>query len=174
MPSETAHVYDFRPVEPADLARLGAWLAEPHVARWWSDPATGIATIEAHIAPEDSVEPFLVLTDGRPIGYLQSYRIDAEEDHPYRDQPPGTVGIDQFIGEADLVGRGHGPRFIDDFVRRLFESGVPRVLVDPAPDNTAAIRAYDKAGFRAIDRRTSIYGPAILMVRDREHRMSFQ
>ena len=43
MPSETAHVYDFRPVEPADLARLGAWLAEPHVARWWSDPATGIA-----------------------------------------------------------------------------------------------------------------------------------
>ena len=61
-----------------------------------------------------------------------------------------------------------------DVGQAIFESGVPRVLVDPAPDNTAAIRAYDKAGFRAIDRRTSIYGPAILMVRDREHRMSFQ
>jgi aminoglycoside 6'-N-acetyltransferase len=40
------------------------------------------------------------------------------------------------------------------------------VVIDPDPDNAAAIRAYEKAGFRAFDRRTSIYGPALLMVRD--------
>jgi aminoglycoside 6'-N-acetyltransferase len=48
----------------------------------------------------------------------------------------------------------------------LLASGVPRLIIDPDPDNARAIRAYEKAGFVAFDRRTTIYGPALLMARD--------
>ncbi|TIP49436.1 MAG: hypothetical protein E5X56_35115, partial [Mesorhizobium sp.] len=42
----------------------------------------------------------------------------------------------------------------------------PRVIIDPDPSNGRAIRAYQKAGFRAIDRRRSEYGDAVLMAID--------
>jgi aminoglycoside 6'-N-acetyltransferase len=73
-----------------------------------------------------------------------------------------------------LVGKGHGPRIIDAFVRRLFAAGASRIVIDPDPANAAAIRANEKAGFRVFDRRTSIYGPAVLMIRDRENRVRLQ
>ena len=169
MPSEAR--YGFRPMTEADLPLVGRWLKAPHVARWWDDAGTSLAQIEEHLGP-DTVEPFLILIDDRPIGYLQSYDIHAEAGHPYQDQPAGTIGIDLSIGEADLVGKGHGPRIVDAFVRRLFQAGVARVVIDPDPANTAAIRAYAKAGFVPVDQRDSIYGPALLMARDRSNAMS--
>ena len=45
------------------------------------------------------------------------------------------------------------------FVDMLFEEGVPRVVIDPDPANARAIRAYEKAGFRAFDTRTSSMVP---------------
>jgi aminoglycoside 6'-N-acetyltransferase len=164
MPSETAAI-DFRPLSESDLGRVSGWLTEPHVARWWGDAAEAIAEIRVAMA-EPSTRPFVILMDGRPVGYIQSYDMHAEDDHPYRDQPPGTVGIDLSIGEAALVGKGHGPRIVDAFVRRLFAEGAPRVVIDPDPANAQAIRAYEKAGFREFDRRHTIYGPAVMMARD--------
>ena len=165
-------VYDFRPMARDDLPLVAGWLAQPHVARWWDDAEASLARIEEHLGPADSVEPYLILIDGRPAGYLQSYDIHAESDHPYRDQPAGTIGIDLSIGEPDLVGRGHGARIVDAFVQRLFGAGVARVVIDPDPANTAAVRAYAKAGFIPVDERHTIYGPALLMARDRSNNVS--
>lgn len=158
----------FRLVTETDLPLIGAWLAEPHVARWWGDAGAALDEIRQAMA-EPTTEPYLILFDEVPVGYIQSYDIHGEADHPYRDQPPGTVGIDLSIGEPSLVGRGHGPAVIEAFVARLFAAGVPRVVIDPDPDNTQAIRAYTKASFVPVGVRTSIYGPALLMVRDRDN-----
>ncbi len=103
---------------------------------------------------------------GRPIAYLQSYDPHLEDDHPYADQPFGTLGIDLSIGVPGMVGVGHGPAIVRQFVEELFAEGAPRVVIDPHPDNARAIRAYEKAGFREIDRRTTIYGDAVLMAVD--------
>ncbi len=40
---ETENSYDFRPVTEKDLPMIARWLAEPHVAAWWDDPAKEIA-----------------------------------------------------------------------------------------------------------------------------------
>jgi aminoglycoside 6'-N-acetyltransferase len=165
MRPEPAGAIGFRRVTEGDLALVAQWLAAPHVARWWGDPELALAEVgQALVDP--STRPYLILMDGRPVGYIQDYDMHAEDDHPYRDQPRGTLGIDLSIGEADLVGRGLGPRVIDAYVRKLFAEGVPRVVIDPEPDNTAAIRAYEKAGFTEFDRRTTRYGPAVIMKRD--------
>jgi aminoglycoside 6'-N-acetyltransferase len=172
MPAESERGFEFRPVTRRDLPLISRWLATPHVSRWWGDPGQELAEIEEHIDGSSLVAPFIILMDGMPVGYIQSYDIHGEDDHPYRDQPAGTIGIDLSIGNPEHVGRGLGPRIIDAFVRRIFSDGAPRVVIDPDPDNIAAIRAYRKAGFRALDRRTSIYGDALFMVRDRERETS--
>ncbi|TIX14436.1 MAG: acetyltransferase, partial [Mesorhizobium sp.] len=139
--------------------------AEPHVAEWWDDPEQEIAEIREHI-DSVSVEPLIVELDGRPIAYLQSYDPHLEDDHPYADQPFGTLGIDLSIGLAQLVGVGHGTAIVRQFVEQLFEEGAPRVIIDPHPRNARAIRAYEKAGFRPIGRRQSQYGDVVLMAGD--------
>jgi aminoglycoside 6'-N-acetyltransferase len=163
--SETPTRYAFRPMTDADMPLMAAWLAEPHFARWWGDPAAEVRDVESNLT-SDTVRPYVIVIDGEPAGYLQSYDIHAETGHPYQDQPPGTIGIDLSIGNAELVGRGHGPRVIDAFASELFAAGAPRVVLDPHPANLAAIRAFAKAGFRQLGERTSIYGPALVMARD--------
>jgi aminoglycoside 6'-N-acetyltransferase len=163
--AERAVSYAFRPVVEKDLPAIAGWLAEPHVAQWWGDPETEIAAIRGHI-DSISVEPLIVELDGRPIAYLQSYDPHLEDDHPYADQPFGTLGIDLSIGPPELVGIGHGSAIVRQFVEQSFEEGVPRVIIDPDPANIRAIRAYEKAGFQPIDRRQSEYGDVILMAID--------
>jgi aminoglycoside 6'-N-acetyltransferase len=165
------HGYEFRPVVAEDLPMLDLWLERPHVAEWWDDEEDKLAEIRAAMA-DPSTKPFVIELDGRPIGYIQSYDPHLEEGHPYRDQPKGTLGIDQFIGEPELVGVGHGSRLIAAFVNRLFGQGAQRVIIDPDPANARAIRAYEKAGFRAFGCRTSIYGDALMMARDAPDRNS--
>lgn len=158
--------YDFRPVTQADLAVIAGWLAEPHVADWWSGGVeASIAQIAEAIDSVD-IEPLIVELNGRPIAYLQSYDPHMEDDHPYADQPFGTLGLDLFIGVPDLVGVGHGSAILEQFCGVLFDEGAPRVVIDPHPDNARAVRAYEKAGFREIGRRSSRYGDVVLMAKD--------
>jgi aminoglycoside 6'-N-acetyltransferase len=113
-----------------------------------------------------ATEPLIVELYGEPIAYVQSYDPHLEDDHPYQDQPTGTLGIDISIGRPDLLGKGHGSAIIRQFAEMLFDEGAPRIVIDPDPANGRAIRAYEKAGFRAFDTRTSVHGPALMMALD--------
>jgi aminoglycoside 6'-N-acetyltransferase len=159
--------YDFRSLTRKDLPLVERWLEEPHVAEWWGDPTKALAEIEEAI-DDIATEALIVEFAGRPIAYLQSYDPNLEDDHPYRDQPFGTLGIDLSIGDPALVGIGHGSAIVRQFVDELFAEGAPRVIIDPDPANLRAIRAYEKAGFKAFDTRASIHGPALMMARDNE------
>src|SRR5579859_5186074 len=108
---------------------------------------------------------FIVAAQAREFAYLQCYKLSTWNTG-FGPQPDGARGLDQFIGEADMLDRGHGSAFIKVFADQLLASGTPRVVTDPDPLNTRAIRAYENAGFcrdRIID---SPDGPALLMVRD--------
>ena len=100
---------------------------------------------------EDPTDLYVIRLDADPIGVLQSYRID---DHPeYSAQLAlgrPAIGIDLFIGEAALVGHGHGPALIRAFLRDVAFAryGIDRCVIGPTLSNVAAIRAYEKAGFR--------------------------
>jgi aminoglycoside 6'-N-acetyltransferase len=166
----TSGVYAFRLLEKADLPLLKSWLEAPHVRQWWGDPDGEISEI-AELIDGSSVKPHIVSLLGRPIGYIQSYDPHQEYDHPYQDQPAGALGIDQFIGAADLTGLGHGPAMIQAFCRMLFEQGASRVVTDPDPVNRNAIRACQKAGFRKTDIRNTEYGTVQLMHLDAEDEM---
>ncbi len=75
---------------------------------------------------------FIVTLQGRPFAYLQCYQISEWHDS-FGPQPAGTRGLDQFIGEADMLGRGHGSAFVRAFIEQLFAAGVPRSRDRSAP-----------------------------------------
>jgi RimJ/RimL family protein N-acetyltransferase len=60
-----------------------------------------------------------------------------------------AVGVDLFIGELDLIGHGHGPRMVVQFLRDVVFPfhGIHVCVIGPSVKNVAAIRAYEKAGF---------------------------
>jgi aminoglycoside 6'-N-acetyltransferase len=125
-----------RPLEKGDEAELRRIHATPEVARWWDLPGDDFPWDE----PEST--RFTIEVDGRVAGLVQFY----EEPEPkYR-----HAGIDIFLDPA-VHGRGLGTEAVRQVVRMLIdERGHHRIVIDPATENTAAIRAYEKAGFRPV------------------------
>jgi aminoglycoside 6'-N-acetyltransferase len=115
------------------------------------------------IAADPAFDCYIVSIDGREVGYLQSYDPQTWPDHPFTDRPCGSCGLDMFIGEPDMIGQGYGTQIVQAFADRLFAAGVPEVLIDPHPDNAAAIKAYGRAGFIVYGERDTEWGRVLLM-----------
>jgi aminoglycoside 6'-N-acetyltransferase len=162
MPSSA---YEFCPMTAADLPMIHRWLNEPHVVQWWGEPAAQFDLVSGDLA-DPAVEQFIIMKNEMPFAYLQCYDPEAWSVTWIGAQPHRSRCIDQFIGEVEMLGSGHGSSFIRAFVDDLLVKGIPRVLTDPAPDNERAIRAYEKAGFRRERVVETPNGPALLMVRD--------
>ena len=126
-----------RPLPAGDEADLLAIHATPEVARWWDTPPEGFPWADDSGATRLTIE-----LDGAVVGLIQF----AEEDDPrYR-----HASIDLFLSPAQH-GRGLGTEAVRRLARHLIEDrGHHRVTIDPAAGNLAAIRAYEKAGFRPV------------------------
>jgi aminoglycoside 6'-N-acetyltransferase len=160
-----ASPYQFRSMSTEDLPMVRRWLEAPHVAQWWHDPHAQFALVSEDL-DHPAMDQFVVTTDDRPFAYLQCYDPTAWSDNGLGTHPLGTRGIDQFIGEPDMVDRGHGSALIRSFVDDLLKKGTPRVVTDPDPENIRAIRAYEKAGFQKARLVNTPDGRALLMVRN--------
>lgn len=158
-------MYDFRRMTAADLPLVNGWIAAPHVAEWWIDASGGPSEpLDESDLAEPDFNTWIVSLDGRSFAYMQDYNPHLYPDHHFFDRPQGTRGIDQFIGEADMLEQGHGSAFVRQHVETLFAAGAPVVVTDPAPNNPRAIRAYEKAGFTAYGEIVSPeWGPSLLM-----------
>ena len=136
------------------------WLLRPHVRRWWADdpdehdyPEGTIREWMKAVRGEDPTDMFVIHLDGTPIGVIQSYRVHDYDDYIAQVGPleGPAFGLDVFIADPALIGKGHGPALIRDFVRQGFDRyGVDYCVIGPSKSNTAAIRAYEKVGFRPV------------------------
>lgn len=124
-----------------DVAELVAIRATPEVWSRWRGDDLEQETLDSI---GDEGLQFLVVEvddDGgcRVIGAVQW----AEEDEPdYR-----HATVDMYLDPA-VHNRGYGTDAVRTLCRHLFETeGHHRITIDPAVDNAAAIRCYEKAGF---------------------------
>jgi aminoglycoside 6'-N-acetyltransferase len=159
-----AAAYVFHPMSAADLPMIRRWLETPEVVRWWGQPDQQYALVSGDLDHPD-MDQFIVAVGDHPFGYIQCYALSTWN-QGFGAQPEKARGIDQFIGEPDMIGRGHGSGFIRQFVDTLLISGIPRLLTDPDPNNGRAVRAYEKAGFDRDRMVDTPDGPALLMVRN--------
>jgi len=156
--------YAFREMTADDLPMIRRWLAEPHVSQWWGNPAEQYTLVSGDL-DEPAMDQYIVSADGRAFGYLQCYDLTAWNSG-FGEQPKGTRGIDLFIGEADMIERGHGSAMLRAFADERLKRGAPRVVTDPDPRNLRALRAYENAGFARVGIVDTPDGPSLLMVRD--------
>lgn len=129
--------------------------------KWWGDDEQLTEKELAH----PLVRRWLVSLNGRPFAYIQDYAVQGWDfEHYFQHLPKGSRGIDQYIGEPDMLARGHGSAFIAQHVEALFSAGVPVVATDPDPANTIAVAVYKKVGFRVFgDVIHSDWGPVLPM-----------
>jgi aminoglycoside 6'-N-acetyltransferase len=122
----------------ADVARLSAISNEPEVMQWWG----GLSDDEIREQFVASTLGDVVEVDGEVIGAVQ---YSEEEDPMYR-----HAGMDIFLS-AVRHRRGYGTEAVRILARYLlFERDHHRITIDPAAANAAAIRTYEKVGFRRV------------------------
>ncbi len=138
--------YIFPRLTRADYPLLRGWLAQPHVRAWWGDPDEEIALIDEDI-DEGPTDMRLVAFADRPFAYVQDYPAHHWDAPQYVAFPPGTRGVDTFLGDPAFLGQGHAPRYLRQRCHDLLAAGATAVVIDPSPDNERAVRAYRRAGF---------------------------
>jgi aminoglycoside 6'-N-acetyltransferase len=126
-----------RPLTDADAGPLRRIRSTAEVARWWD-----VVEDDFPGGDEPDATRLVIEVDGEVGGMIQFY----EETTPrYR-----HAAIDLFL-DPPLHGRGIGTEAIRLVVRQLIEDrGHHRITIDPAAENAAAIRAYEKVGFRVV------------------------
>jgi aminoglycoside 6'-N-acetyltransferase len=120
-----------------DLPRVAEIRHEPAVAGRWGDLEEG--ELEEFL---QDAKTFVVEVEDAIIGAIQ---YDEEDDAMYR-----HASIDIFLTTA-RHGEGFGSESVGVLARYLIEErGHHRLTIDPAADNVAATRAYEKVGFRPV------------------------
>jgi aminoglycoside 6'-N-acetyltransferase len=126
-----------RPLAAGDEAELLRIHSTPEVRRWWDAPDEGFPWTDEPEATRMTID-----VDGAVAGMIQ---FREELTPKYR-----HAGIDLFLDPA-LHGRGVGTEAVRQVVRHLMdERGHHRIVIDPAAANAAAIRSYEKVGFKPV------------------------
>lgn len=137
---------------PGDVPELVRIRRTPEVLARWCGGDDLAAAVAADVAGgaaggatggvTGGVAGRVVELDGRVIGWIQ---WEEEDDPDYR-----HAGIDVYLDPA-VHGRGLGADAVRTVARHLMdERGHHRLVIDPAADNVAAIRCYEKVGFRPV------------------------
>ncbi|NMB11133.1 MAG: GNAT family N-acetyltransferase [Firmicutes bacterium] len=135
-----------RPLVPSDFSKIVKWTKDPEVGHYMDDdgsPETLEDCEEWHrnLRSNRHNQRLIITTlEGYPIG-------DIELDHiAWRN---GDAELRIRIGEGDYRGRGYGTESVTTLLAYAFgEMNLSRIYLRVASDNFAAIRCYEKAGFR--------------------------
>lgn len=120
-----------------DEAELRRIHETPEVVRWWGEPEEGFPWTD-----EPEAIRMVVEIDGLVAGLIQFCEVIEPK---YR-----HASIDLFLDPA-LHGHGFGEEAVRHVARMLIEErGHHRITIDPAAENAAAIRAYQKVGFKPV------------------------
>ncbi|WP_369015857.1 GNAT family N-acetyltransferase [Actinocrinis puniceicyclus] len=130
-----------RQATTGDVPALAAIRAQPQVYRWWRGGPDLTAAVTEELSVEDEYG-FVIEHAGRTVGLVQ---WSAQDEPDYR-----HASIDIYL-DAASHGRGLGADAVRTLARHLIvEHGHHRITIDPAADNTAAIRCYAKVGFKPV------------------------
>jgi len=165
-----ARHYEFRAMTEADLPLMRRWLETPHFLQWWGEPETELSYMRDMIEGRDTTRPFVFCVDGEPTGYIQYWFVGHHQnetwiaDHPWlAELPADTIGVDLSIGDGDKLSKGIGSEALRAFCEDLVRKGHRTIVIDPDPANGRAVRAYEKAGFRAIPHLRGKTADALIM-----------
>ena len=118
MNSSAPHEITFRPVEEQDFPILAAWLAQPHVRRFYQKTPVTLEEVASEYGPcvrgEEPSICHLASSAGNPFAYLQCYRNADYREWADLIGVDGGISLDLFIGDSTCLRKGWGgPRCVD-------------------------------------------------------------
>jgi len=148
--------FTFKPLSFSDILLMYQWFNLSHVQRFyslrqWTEEQV-LEKLKPYITGDKPVLGFIVLMNKNPIGYIQQCKIS---DYPWPNQDfsqeiiDHATGIDIFIGEEKLIGRGVGYQIIKTFIKNKVWPQFRYCIVDPDINNIAAIKCYEKLNFQS-------------------------
>ena len=157
----------FKPLKESHFPLLLKWLQTPHVRAWWDadiawtpdlikqkyqDCVLGFRCVDP-VNPTlmKPMHALIIYHEERPAGYIQYYNLHhfPREGNPdFRGFPASTAALDFYLGEAECLGKGLGAKALSQFQEEHIFREYGACFVDPDIHNKAAIRCYEKAGFR--------------------------
>ena len=103
-----SNAIDFQPLSGEHIPLLRLWFMAPHVSKFWQESEDEQELREKFLNfRERGVFPFIITLSGNPIGYIQYYEARKVGGGWWPKAREGTFGIDQFIGDSTLIGRGY-------------------------------------------------------------------
>ncbi|MBN1220191.1 MAG: GNAT family N-acetyltransferase [Anaerolineae bacterium] len=138
----------FRPITEVDIRQITAWQYEPPYHPYNLADPPDAADIEYFLDPQNNF--YIITNESNELLAFCSFGLDA--------QVPGgdyrATALDIGLGiRPDLTGQGNGATFVEavlDFAPRTFAPTMFRVTV--AEFNKRALRVWEKAGFRQVQR----------------------
>ncbi len=130
-----------RPATSADVPDLARIRSTPEVRRRWRGDDDLVAEVDRDL-DDPELQTYAIVLDDRIVGAIQ---WSAETEPDYR-----HAQIDIYL-DPSVHGEGIGSDAVRTLARHLVDDhGHHRIVIDPAADNTAAIRCYEKVGFRPV------------------------
>jgi diamine N-acetyltransferase len=164
-----------RPATPVDRRPIYDWLANSDITKLMLGPPTypdiPVPTWEEFIEDYrnyffDSSEPllgrcFVIEVNSDPIGQINHDKI-SQTDH--------STELDIWLRSSQCINKGYGTDAINTLCNYLAqEFDCRKFVLAPSKRNTAAIRAYEKAGFvetnMKVPESESDYSDMVVMVR---------
>ncbi len=153
---ETA--FQFRAVEPADLAELCSFLRSAQEQYFMFPRSTYPLTVEQlQTAIEARRDSTVILCDGRLAGFANFYHC----------QPGESCAIGNVIVRLDLRRHGVGRALIGEMLRLAFEKyAAQKVDISCFNQNTGGLLLYNQIGFRpvSLEERTDWQGEKVITI----------
>jgi aminoglycoside 6'-N-acetyltransferase len=165
---EESSAVTLRPATPEDRFRIRRWLADPAVQAWWGNAAS--AEAEVTLAMDSATALCRIIeVDGSPIGYAQAVEIGVWGSERPEDVPAGTWDVDLFIASEAHRGQGLAEIALAQLTEEAFATTMAvACCAVVAVRNEAAVRAYERAGFRWVRIWIDpLFGPSWLMLKER-------
>ncbi len=153
----------FIPLAESHFPLLLQWLETAHVKAWWDpDIQWRLGSIQEKYSSyvkghkldngvSKPIKACIICDAGKPIGYIQIYNA---YDFPalvrgLSGLPKKLGAFDILIGDKEYLGQNIGSKTITKFFNQ-YAHQYSHMFVDPDPRNTAAIKCYEKAGFKRL------------------------
>lgn len=137
----------------SDYELILKWYKNPRVTEYFrpiiKTKEEAIKKYLPRINGENSVTPCIIELNTRAVGYVQYYPINKEDKLKFKlPENKNIYGIDIFIGEQDMQGKGLGTKSLKLLTKFIFEEkNVDIIIIDPETRNNIAIRCYKNVGF---------------------------
>jgi RimJ/RimL family protein N-acetyltransferase len=151
----------FKYLTDDDYEIIAQWRNSPEVRKWYydNDNPDRVFTAKDIFDKEDSralenprFACYIILLDGIKAGFIQTYLVcDYPDYNAHIGVDDKTAAIDIFLA-PEFMYKGYGKHIMTDFLERIVFSGkhfaAEKCMIGPDPKNKAAIRMYEKVGFR--------------------------